>query len=112
LEQEPNDTADKAHKVTIPCEVAGQFYPARDRDYVQFDAKKGDVLTIEVLAHRLGLASDPALTIQRVTKNEQGEEVVSDLAQVDDPQERAARIGTDFDTSTDDASYRLVVNDD
>ena len=112
LEQEPNDTADKAHKVTIPCELAGQFYPARDRDYVQFDAKKGDVLTIEVLAHRLGLASDPALTIQRVTKNEQGAEVVSDVAQVDDPQERPARIGSDFDTSTDDASYRLVVNDD
>lgn len=112
LEQEPNDASSAAQKVTVPCEINGQFYPARDRDFVQFDAKKGDVFTIEVIAHRLGLDSDPALTIQRVTKNDKGEEALSDVAQVDDPQDRQTRIGGDFDTSTDDASYRLVVNDD
>jgi hypothetical protein len=111
-EVEPNNTPDKAQKLTVPCELAGQFYPARDRDLVQFDAKKGEVYTIEVIAHRLGLDSDPALTVQRVTKNDKGEEVVTDVAQVDDPQERQTRIGGDFDTSTDDASFRLAVTED
>lgn len=112
LEQEPNDTPDKAQKVTVPCEIAGQFYPARDFDYVQFDAKKGEVYTIDVLAHRLGLDSDPALVVQRITKNEQGMEVASDVAQVDDPQDRQQRIGSDFDTSTDDPTFRLAVPED
>ncbi|HTN77855.1 MAG TPA: PPC domain-containing protein [Pirellulaceae bacterium] len=112
IEQDPNDTPDKAQKVTVPCEVAGQFYPQRDRDYVQFDAKKGDILMLEVLAHRLGIESDPALLIQRITKNDKGEETVSDVATVDDLPERQTRIGSDFDTSSDDPSYRLVVNDD
>jgi hypothetical protein len=112
LETEPNDSPATATKITVPCEVAGQFYPAADRDNVQFDAKQGDVFYIEVLAHRLGYGSDPTLTIERVTKNEQGAEVVSNVAQVDDPQDRNNRIGSDFDTSTDDPSYRLEVKED
>lgn len=112
LEAEPNDTPDKAMKVNVPCEVAGQFFPAADRDYFQFDAKQGDVYFLDVLSHRLGYASDPALTIQRVTKDDQGEEKVSDVAQIDDPQDRNTRIGSDFDTSTDDPSYRLEVKED
>lgn len=112
LEQEPNNEPQAAQKVNVPCELNGQFYPARDRDYVQFDLKKGDVYTIEVVAHRLGLQSDPALTIQRVTKNDKGEEVANNVAQVDDPQDRQNRIGGDFDTSTDDASYRLTAPED
>lgn len=112
VEQEPNDTGATAQKITVPCEFVGRFFPKRDADYVQFAAKKGDVLQLDVYSHRLGQDSDPLLIIQKVTKNEKGEEVVADVAQVDDPGDRAARIGTDFDTSTDDPSYRLTVADD
>lgn len=112
LEAEPNNEPAQAQKLTLPCEVAGQFYPAGDNDYYQFEAKKGDVYWIEVASHQLGIAADPFLTVLRVTKNEQGEEQTSEIAQIDDPQERQARIGTDFDTSSDDPSYRFTAPED
>ncbi|MBW3597259.1 MAG: hypothetical protein KY475_08295 [Planctomycetes bacterium] len=50
--------------------------------------------------------------MQKVKKNEKGEEQISDVAQVDDPGDRNNRIGTDFDTSTDDPSWKLEANED
>lgn len=111
-EVEPNDQAALAQKITLPCEYVGQFYAQRDGDWVQFDAKKGETWFIEVSSHQLGLESDPFFALYRVTKNEKGEEVVSDIAQVDDTQERQTRIGTDFDTSTDDPSFKFAVPED
>ncbi|MFT5526298.1 MAG: hypothetical protein ACI9HK_004272, partial [Pirellulaceae bacterium] len=112
LEKQDNDSPENAEKITIPCEFVGQFFPARDSDWVQFDAKAGQTLNIEVISHRLGLDTDPYLIIQRVVTNDKGEEQVSDVAQVDDLATRNAKIGTDFDISTDDPSYRLNVTAD
>lgn len=112
VETDGNDTGATAQKVPVPCEVVGRFYPRRDADWVQFEAKKGDVFQIDVLSHRLGNETDPLLLVQRVVKNDKGEETATDVATVDDPGDRSARIGGDFDTSTDDPSYRLVVADD
>jgi hypothetical protein len=111
-ETEPNNEPAKAQVVTVPCEYVGQFYPQRDVDWVQFDAKKGQVLMIEAISHQLGLGSDPYFAVMKVTKNDKGEETMSDIAQVDDPQERNQKIGTDYDTSTDDPSYRFTAPDD
>lgn len=111
LEQEPNDAPAQATKVNAPADIAGQFYPQADADWYQFDAKKGDVWQIEVISHQLGQESDPSLAVFRVTKNDKGEEQVADVAQMDDPAERA-KIGGDYDTSTDDPAYRLAVPDD
>jgi hypothetical protein len=33
----------KRRKDCLPCEYVGQFYPQDDRDWITFDAKKGDV---------------------------------------------------------------------
>lgn len=111
-EAEPNNEPAKAQVVTVPCEFVGQFYPQRDVDWVQFDAKKGQVLMIEAISHQLGLGSDPYFAVMKVTKNDKGEETMSDIAQVDDPQDRNNKIGTDYDTSTDDPSYRFTAPDD
>lgn len=111
-EAEPNSEAAQAQKLTLPCEVAGQFYPAADNDYYQFDAKKGEVYWIEVASHQLGIDADPFLTVDRVTKNEKGEEQTSNIAQIDDPQERQNRIGSDFDTTSDDPSYKFTAPED
>ncbi|MDX1947488.1 MAG: hypothetical protein SFU86_18960 [Pirellulaceae bacterium] len=111
-EAEPNNEPAKAQKVTVPCEYVGQFYAQADKDWIQFDAKKGDVLQIEAISHQLGLESDPYIALFKVTKNDKGEEQVADVAQVDDPQERAQRINSDYDTTTDDPSYKLTVNED
>src|SRR5262249_44987959 len=91
IEQEPNNTPQLAQKVAIPCEVAGQFYPDRDLDWIEFDAKKGQTYWIEVISSQLGLGSDPFFALYRVTKDEKGQEKQSDVAQADDPQERTNR---------------------
>jgi hypothetical protein len=111
-EQEPNDDAAKTQQVTVPCEFVGQFYPRGDHDQLQFEAKKGEVFYIDLISQRLGLTTDPYLIVQRVTKNDKGEEVVANIATVDDPGDRNGRIGSDFDTSTDDPSYRLTADQD
>ena len=71
--------------------MVGQFYPNRDVDWIQFDAKKGETWWIEVMSHQLGLDSDPAFTLFRVTKNDKGEEQASEITQADDSQERQGR---------------------
>lgn len=53
-----------AQRITPPCEIAGQFFPAADTDTFTFDAKKGDVWRIEVISQRLGLATNPFLLVQ------------------------------------------------
>ncbi len=111
-EQEPNNDAATATKVTLPCELAGQFYPQRDIDWVQFDAKKGEAYWIEVTSHQLGLESDPAFTLFRVTKNDKGEEQASEVAQTDDSQERQGRQPRDFDTSNDDPALKFTIPED
>ena len=64
-EQELNNKAEEAQKLTAPCEIAGQFYPANDRDVFTFDAKKGEVYVLEVISDRLGAGSNPFILIQR-----------------------------------------------
>jgi len=112
LEQEPNDDPSKVQRISVPCDFAGQFYPASDVDWVEFEARQGEVYRIDVISHRLGLESDPVLLLQKVTRAADGQETVSDVASVDDPGDRNARIGSDFDTSTDDPSYRFVAPQD
>ena len=112
IEQEPNDAAGKAQKVVVPCEVAGRFYPQRDIDWVEFEAKKGSVYRVDLISHRLGLETDADLLVQRVTKNDKGEEQVADVTYVDDVDNRNGRIGGDFDYSTNDPSYRFAVPED
>jgi hypothetical protein len=111
-ETEPNDQPAQAQTVVAPCEVVGQFTPSGDADSFNFAAKKGEVFNLEVYCHRLGLDADPFLLVQKVKKNEKGEEVIQDIAQVDDPGDRANRIGSEFDTSTDDPDYVLTADED
>src|SRR2546430_4165899 len=49
----------QAQSISPPCEYVGQFYPARDEDWVSFEAKKGEVFWVEVFSQRLGLPSNP-----------------------------------------------------
>jgi hypothetical protein len=101
IEQEPNNQSTQAQKVTPPCEIAGQFYPANDRDIFSFDAKKGEIYRIEVLSERLGAETNPFILIQRDTS---------------DPQEfyRSAEDvgGKRFSTLNNDPVARVEVKDD
>jgi hypothetical protein len=51
-ECEPNNQPTQAQKLTPPCEVVGQFFPAGDADSFSFDAKKGDAYWIEIISQR------------------------------------------------------------
>ncbi|MFO0880077.1 MAG: PPC domain-containing protein [Gemmataceae bacterium] len=54
LEQEPNDTPEKATRVTLPAGINGVIGTARDVDHFVFTAKKGQPIRFEVKARRFG----------------------------------------------------------
>lgn len=47
-----------AEPIQTPCEVAGMIHKKGDRDWYSFEAKKGDVLYVEVTAERNGRPAD------------------------------------------------------
>ena len=91
------------------AEIYGQFYPSGDIDTCNFEAAKGDILTVEIFSHRLGLNTDPFALIQRVTKNDKGEENVSDVQEMYDNDQNAG--GNEFNTTTRDPAYRFEVKE-
>ena len=101
LEQEPNNQPDQTQKIAAPCEIAGQFYPANDRDAFSFDAKKGDVYWVEVISDRLGAATNPFLLLQR-----EGVEPQEVYRSADDAG------GKRFSTVSNDPAARIEVKED
>lgn len=67
-EIEPNNDRTKAQKISLPCEIAGSFFPAADVDVFEFEAKKGDVWWVEVASERFGLPTDPSILVQHVAR--------------------------------------------
>jgi hypothetical protein len=118
LEVEPNESAEKAQAIRLPTDVSGRFYPARDRDFYAFEAKKGDVFQIEVISHRLHGLTDPLVVVQKATAKD-GKTTYSDLLVLNDAERNFG--GDDFDTFhhdpvgrleiKEDASYRIMVRD-
>ncbi len=84
IEEETNDQPDQAQEVPLPCEVAGRFSPSGDQDWFTFRAETSSIYWIEVLSRRLGLATDPALLVQRVSTDSAGRERILDINEVDD----------------------------
>jgi hypothetical protein len=80
MDNEQNDTPEQAQPIAAPCDVAGRIEKKNDRDWYQFDAKKGEVWTIELFGQRLGSMTD-AYVILRNPANKQ------DLADLDDSNE-------------------------
>ncbi len=65
-ESEPNNNAESVQKISVPCDISGNFFPAADVDVFEFQANKGDVWWIEVASERLGRPTDPTILVQRV----------------------------------------------
>ena len=107
LEQEPNQPVAKAQSVTLPCEFVGRFQQPRDVDYIQFEAKQGQTYWIEAYSQRFGAATDPYLLLQRVQKEANGEEKVTDIREIDDTATNVG--GLVFNTAADDPSYKFTV---
>ncbi|MEM1067943.1 MAG: hypothetical protein AAGI63_03530, partial [Planctomycetota bacterium] len=117
FEQPDNDEPESAQSLTsLPCEVVGQFYPQRDKDWCSFEARKDEFWAIDVLSQQLGNPTDPSILIQRVSVNEQGEESVRDIEFIDDVESRQSnnnRAGRhEFDYRTSDPHYLFQAPDD
>jgi len=110
LEATNNDRGETAQTIPLPCEIAGQFYPAGDQDWVAFDARKGDVYWLEIFSERLGVPTDPMFVVQRVTKGDKGEVKVSDVQESYDGDGNIG--GQEFKTSSRDPAWRFEVKED
>jgi hypothetical protein len=68
-EQEPNDTPAQAQKLTLPVTINGHVDGGGsrngkpDEDYFRFHAKRGEKLSIDVAAARLGSALDSVIEV-------------------------------------------------
>ncbi|MBX3414826.1 MAG: PPC domain-containing protein [Pirellulales bacterium] len=104
-EVEPNDRA-AAQAIVAPCEIYGQLQSIGDVDWYSFDAKKGEVLVLEIISQRRGLPTDPTLRVERVTKDDKGEETITEITEQDDS---GANIGgLAFATNSDDPLFRFA----
>lgn len=65
-ETEPNNVSADAQKITLPCHITGNFFPAADVDTFEFTAKKGETWWVEVASERLGRPTDPSIVVQRI----------------------------------------------
>ena len=69
FEQEPNDSPTQAQMVSVPVTINGHIAGgaknggAADEDYFRFHASKGEKLTIEVAASRLGSPLDSVIEV-------------------------------------------------
>jgi hypothetical protein len=82
-EAEPNNDRTRAQKISLPCDIAGSFFPAADVDVFEFEAKKGDVWWVEVASERFGLPTDPSILVQHVARTGDTEKT-TDIAEFSD----------------------------
>ncbi len=82
-ELEPNNLHAPAQKISLPCDITGNFYPAADVDTFEFKATKGDVWWLEVASERLGRPTDPSVIVQHVAFDG-NQEKLTDVAEFSD----------------------------
>jgi len=117
-ELEPNNTATQAQRITLPCDIAGAFFPAADADLFEFEGKKGEEWWVEVASERFGLPTDPAIIVQHVAGS--GANVkVTDVAEMNDlaspvkiSSNGYAYDGPPYNAGSSDILAKLVIQQD
>lgn len=115
---EPNNVAAKSQKISLPCDIAGSFFPAADVDVFEFEAKKGDVWWVEVASERFGLPTDPAILVQHVTGSGNEEKLtdVVELSDIPSPVKVSsngyAYDGPPYNAGSSDVLGKLVIQQD
>lgn len=117
-EAEPNNDRTKAQKISLPCDLAGSFFPAADVDVFEFEAKKGDVWWVEVGSERFGLPTDPAILVQQVARTGDTEKLidVAEFSDIPSPVKVSsngyAYDGPPYDAGTADILGKLEIKED
>ncbi len=117
-EVEPNNLQSQSQKITLPCDIAGSFYPAADVDIYEFTAKKGETWWVEVASERLGRPTDPFVLVQHVTKTGD-KETLTDIAELSDiasPMKTSSNgysyDGPPYDAGSPDVLGRMEIKED
>lgn len=63
LDQEPNDAAEAAQKVSLPLVVAGRFDRPQDADWFEFQVPENGAYNINVYCERIAGRADPYLVL-------------------------------------------------
>ena len=100
-EAEPNDVADEASEVSVPCVVSGRIDQAGDADVFRFKVDRKQTLLIDVIARELGSPVDALLLINDAKGNR--------VAANDDGNGRDARIRRAFGPGTYTATVKDLV---
>ncbi|MBX7208891.1 MAG: PPC domain-containing protein [Verrucomicrobiaceae bacterium] len=113
-EKEPNNKADQAQKITLPCDIAGSFYPAADVDTFEFTAKKGETWWVEVASERFGLNTDPFVLVQQVKDGKTTD--VAELNDIAQPMKTSSNgysyDGPVYDAGSPDVNGKFEVKED
>jgi hypothetical protein len=113
IDGDDNEEQAKAQKVPTPCTVAGRIEKKGDRDWFAFDAKKGQVFTIEALADRLGAPMDLYFQVRNAKGTLLSEQ--DDTAEILSPQFYTANtdpVSYRFTAPADDTFYVMVSSRD
>lgn len=78
------EKASELQAVSWPVEVAGRFDEPGDVDSFRVSLKKGETCWIEVTSHRLGVGSDPVVSVEKIGKDATGAETFTTVAENDD----------------------------
>lgn len=117
-EAEPNNEPAQAQKISLPCDLAGSFFPAADVDVFEFEAKKGEVWWVEVGSERFGLPTDPSVLIQQVSRMGDAEKLadVAEFSDIPSPVKVSsngyAYDGPPYNAGTSDVLGKLEIKED
>lgn len=100
LEAEPNDTAETATRIALPCGINGRFHAAKDRDHFTFHAKAGSAYLFRPITRSIGSPCYLQLSVFKPDGALLAE------APVTDADEQSLTV-----TIPADGAYRLVVED-
>ena len=113
VREQANDELSSPQEVSVPVDIAGQFYPRRDVDWYQFAAKKGQTFRIDLYSQQLGTHADPILRVGMLQKDKDGKATLANVSVSDDvegsPKNREQRR---FFTGTVDSGYRFMAQRD
>jgi hypothetical protein len=70
VEQEPNDSAEKAQSITLPTVICGRFDKPGDADWYSFTLKAGEAVELDLYCERMEMVGDPFILITDAKGNE------------------------------------------
>ena len=108
VERGNSESPHEAQAIPVPGEFVGRLESPGDRDWIEFAGNPGDVVHLDVLAHRMGAPADVVLAVHKVVVKPDGTTEMRQIASVDD---RPYGRDRQLDISSTDPSERIVADE-